>query len=185
MKTREAKSVVVVAAAALLGLAGGPARAEQRGSLSKDDAVLVVDGVVREVFRSQRRDRVDYLVQIEVKRSEVGRTPREPVRVLVPAPGDQVYIHASDPQAAAQNLAGGREPAAGGRRVVPSERSQVKAYLVPGAPGAAGKGRPRTGSKRPRTSPWLRVRRTRHRPLTSHRHRHRRHRPPRRPRSRH
>jgi serine protease Do len=134
MKTREATLGVVVAAAASLGLVGGSTRAQQRGTPSKDEAVLVVDGVVREVFRSVRRDRVDYLVQIEVKRSEAGRTPREPLRVLVPAPGDLVYVHASDPQAA-QNLAGGREPAAGGRRVVPSERSQVRAYLVPRARG--------------------------------------------------
>jgi S1-C subfamily serine protease len=137
MRVREAKSVFVMAAS-LLGLAGGPARAEQRGAVPKDEATLVVDGVVREVFRSPRRDRVDYLVQIEVKRSEAGRTPREPARVLMPAPGDAVYVHASDSQAAApgQFLAGDREqPAAGGRRVVPAERSQVRAYLVPRARG--------------------------------------------------
>ena len=50
---------------------------------------------MREVFSSPRRDRVDYLVQIEVKRSELGKTPRVPVRVFVPAPGDVVYVHTS------------------------------------------------------------------------------------------
>ena len=44
--------------------------AQDRAAATREDAVLAVDGVVREVFQSERQDRVDYIVQIEVKRSE-------------------------------------------------------------------------------------------------------------------
>ncbi len=134
MKTRNAKATAVVAAA-LLGLLGGSARAEQAGAPSKGEAALVVEGVVREVFQSPRRDRIDYLVQIEVRRSEAGQTPREPVRIAMPAPGDMVYVHATEPQTAAQNLAAERAPATSGRRIIPAERAQLRAYLVPRARG--------------------------------------------------
>ena len=66
-----------------------------RNGQTRDDAVLVVDGIVREVFRSPRQDRVDYLVEIEVKRTQADRVPRTPPRVATPAPGDIVYVHAS------------------------------------------------------------------------------------------
>jgi serine protease Do len=116
------KSVRVAAALAVLGFSAAVALAQQAGGTSKNEAALVIDGVVREVFRSQRQDRVDYLVQIEVKRSEAGRTPREPVRVLLPAPGDAVYVHASE------RMGGDRAQRQG---LLPAERAQVRAYLVP------------------------------------------------------
>src|SRR5271155_4623000 len=69
----------VTFAAALLS---GPGRtnAQDRTPSTKDDAVLSIDGVVREVFQSARKDRVDLIVQIEVKRSEAIRAPRTPLR---------------------------------------------------------------------------------------------------------
>ena len=71
------------------------ANAQDQPAAARDAAALAVDGIVREVFQSARRDRVDYIVQIEVKRSEALRAPRAPLRVLVPAPGDMVYVHTS------------------------------------------------------------------------------------------
>ncbi len=114
-------------------------RAQDRAPVTKDEAVLSVDGIVREVFQSPRRDRVDYIVQIEVKRSESLRAPRTPARVTVPAPGDMVYVHASQPQSTALSLGGqgtGQpQPRPAIAQVVPAERSQVRAYLRPKANG--------------------------------------------------
>ena len=79
---------------------------------------------------------MDYLVQIEVKRSLAERTPPAPARVAIPAPGDLVYVHASErsengqPSDFWQRTARCRS-----RPVVPSERSQIRAYLVPGTRG--------------------------------------------------
>jgi serine protease Do len=124
---------VVVAAVVLSE--PGQTTAQDRSPATRDDAVLSVDGVVREVFQSARQDRVDFIVQIEVKRSEALRTTRTPVRVLVPAPGDLVYVHASGRAENGLGLAqtdGGQPPASGGTaRAVPAERSQVRAYLYP------------------------------------------------------
>ena len=105
-------------------------RAQDRTPVTRDEAVLSVDGVVREVFQSPRRDRVDYIVQIEVKRSELLRTPRTPARVPVPAPGDMVYAHASQTQNTALGLGGQsgptadstRDGASGAGRAIPGSR---------------------------------------------------------------
>ena len=120
-----AASGAVISAAVVLVLWGTAAVGQDPGATTRDDAVLVADGVVREVFRSPRRDRVDYLVQIEVRRTQADRAPRTPPRVAVPAPGDIVYVHMS--QRAAD--------AAEGRPIVPDERTQVRAYLASGARG--------------------------------------------------
>ena len=127
----------VVLAAAVLGLTGAIAHGQDQGVLTRNDAVLVVDGTVREIFRSPRQNRVDYLVQIDVKRSLAERTPPTPARVAIPAPGDLVYVHASEraDNGQPQRLSGNDPPAANARPVVPSERSQVRAYLVPGTRG--------------------------------------------------
>ena len=99
-----------------------PAHA-QRDAQTKEQAVLIVDGNVREIFRSPRQTQEDYLVQIQVRRSELGRTPAQAVRVLAPAPGDDLYVHAFKGTAAAR---GGQ-----GHRPLPAERSQVRVYLYP------------------------------------------------------
>ncbi len=110
-----------------------PASAQDRGPLTRNDAVLVVDGVVREVFQSVRRDRTDFVVQIEVKRSEAVRPAQGPVRVLVPAPGDFVYVHVSGRagEDAAPGRVGDSRSPAGVQRAVPAERSLVRVYLTP------------------------------------------------------
>jgi serine protease Do len=115
------------------------ARAQDRTPATREEAVLSVDGTVREVFQSARQDRVDFIVQIEVTRSESLRAPRGPLRVVIPAPGDMVYVHASARQGAALGLAdqgSGQPPLLSGMaRTVPVERAQVRAYLSPGPKG--------------------------------------------------
>jgi serine protease Do len=127
----------IVLAVAILGVGGAIAHGQEQGALTRNDAVLVVDGTVREIFRSPRRDRVDSLVQIEVKRSLAERVSPAPLRVAIPAPGDLVYVHASERSGTGQQerLAGNDPPAANARAVVPPERSQIRAYLVPGTRG--------------------------------------------------
>ena len=137
MDTNVSRSAAAVSAAVVLSLWGGSALGQDRGGFTRDDAVLVVDGVVREVFRSSRQDRVDFLVQIEVKRTKADRAPRTPARVAIPAPGDVVYVHTSHRlgTGAGQGIAGTSQPGTDGRPVVPAERSQVRAYLAPGPRG--------------------------------------------------
>src|SRR5262249_46367190 len=73
----------------------------------------------------------------DVRRSEAVRSAQTPVRVLMPAPGDFVYVHAfgraGDPAALGQ-VGGSRTPAKS-QRAVPAERSLVRAYLIPQAKG--------------------------------------------------
>jgi S1-C subfamily serine protease len=133
MKRRKVEIVLGFSTLVVSWLAGGLVRGQPAGA-SKAEAVLVVDGLVREIFTSRRQDRLDYLVLIEVKRSEAGRTPRERVRFVMPAPGDVVYVHVSDRMDAAIGLPGGRNPVTGADArplIVPAEGSQVTAYLVP------------------------------------------------------
>jgi S1-C subfamily serine protease len=128
MKTRMGKLVGVVTAAVALCLSGQAARGQDRGTGVRDDAALVLDGTVRDVFRNARPDRPGFLVQIEVKRSEAIRTPRTPPRVPVPAPGDLVYIHVPPTST-------GGQQSSDTSRLVPAERSQIRAYLVAAAAG--------------------------------------------------
>jgi serine protease Do len=78
------------------------------------------------VFRSRRQTQVDYVVLIDVARSEYGRAPADTRRVQAPAPGDQVYVHVFTPVDGFQGT---------GHSSIPAERSQVRAYLYPRAQG--------------------------------------------------
>ena len=106
------------------------AASAQRAPQTKEGASVVVDGIVREVFRSPRQTQVDYLIQLEVSRSEYGRSPADPKRVQAPAPGDQIYIHVFQPSPENQG-----RPGAGGHSAVPAERGQIRAYLYPRSQG--------------------------------------------------
>jgi S1-C subfamily serine protease len=114
--------------AALLGLApmvtAALAQTPDQGTVAKADATVVVEGEVREVFRSPRQGRIDYLVQIEVNRSMANRSPQGGVRPVYPAPGDVVYVHLFQTEEGSGRLRGGH-------RGVPAERAQVRAYLTP------------------------------------------------------
>jgi S1-C subfamily serine protease len=107
-----------------------PAHAQSPERVAKEDAVLVVDGVVRQVFRSPRQTRTDYLVQIEVQRSEARRAPKTTSRPYFPAPGDSIYVHVFQ-RADVAGLIGGTDT----QSTVPTERAQVRVYLIPREPG--------------------------------------------------
>jgi S1-C subfamily serine protease len=119
------RMTVGAAAAALVALLPAPSAA-QRAAQTKEGASIIVDGVVREVFRSPRQTHVDYVVQIDVARSEYGRAPADTRRVQAPAPGDQVYVHVFQLAAGSQGRVGTT-----GHTAIPGERSQVRAYLYP------------------------------------------------------
>jgi serine protease Do len=140
MSTSRMRMAVLMAAAMLSSVPERSALAQDRVPLTRDDAVLLVDGVVREVFQSRRQDRVDFLVQIEVKRSEAVRATSTPARVPVPAPGNLVYVHAYQRAGSPLGLGqvGSDAPQADVRPLVPAERSQIRAYLVPDAKGGWG-----------------------------------------------
>jgi S1-C subfamily serine protease len=107
-----------------------PALAQNPERVAKEEAVVVVDGVVRQVFRSSRQARTDYLVQIEVQRAEGRRAARTAVRPHYPAPGEVVYVHVFQPLNAAGFFGKGAN-SGNGYSAIPSERAQVRAFLVP------------------------------------------------------
>lgn len=109
-----------------VGSAAIPVYAQPRDRLTKADAPLVVDGVVRQVFRSPRQGRTDYLLQIEVVRSEGRKLPTKGERLRFPGPGESVYVHVS------QRLdQAGRPVPSESHTDLPEERTQVRAYLTP------------------------------------------------------
>jgi S1-C subfamily serine protease len=112
---------------AAVGLAG-PAPAHQPTEpRPKTDAVLVVEGTVRQVFRSTRQDRAGYLVEILVRSSEArGEAPPQ-ARVRYPAPGEVVYVYATaqEPQKEQRFLV---DKESG---TLPAENARVRAYLTP------------------------------------------------------
>jgi S1-C subfamily serine protease len=110
------RSWTPVLAASLAFASVAPASA-QRPASPKAEAAAVVEGVVREVFRSPRRNQVDYIVQIDVRRSELGQGGDDTRRVSIPPPGDPVYVHYSQTGDAAA--------------AIPVEGLSVRAYLKP------------------------------------------------------
>jgi S1-C subfamily serine protease len=123
---RVEKSLLAIGVA--MGLAfsfSGQSWAQQRAVQTKEGASIIVDGVVREVFHSHRQNLTDFVVQIDVARSEYGRAPADPRRVQAPAPGDQIYIHVFQPSADPHRST------AAAHNAIPAERSQVRAYLYP------------------------------------------------------
>jgi serine protease Do len=123
---KRSAGVMGVAVGLIWSLPACPAYAQERERVAKEDAALVVDGVVRQVFRSPRQGRMDYLVQIEVQRSEGRKAPKGGARPQFPGPGDIVYVHAYQKQDPLAPTTTG-----GGAGSVPTERAQVRAYLVP------------------------------------------------------
>jgi S1-C subfamily serine protease len=115
------RSVATATATALVVLAlapGVPLRAQR--IQPKEGATLILDGVVREIFRSERRTTTDLIVQIAVTRAELGQDRDPAARVDVPAPGDVAYVHIQVPSAPGGTF-----------RPPPPERSQVRVYLRP------------------------------------------------------
>lgn len=96
-----------------------PSATAQNNRLPRDEAVLVVDGSVREIFRSPRQGQVDLLVEVLVEEAELGRNARNRGRVIIPAEGESIYVHLSE------------LPDQIGHARPPAERSQVRVFLYP------------------------------------------------------
>ncbi len=93
--------------------------------VSKDAASLVVEGLVRQVYRSDRDGGTDYLIEIEVQRSE-GRRAAGPAKAEFPGPGETVYVHAYQTvDAQGRRLAQDRHVA------IPEAGAKLRAYLAP------------------------------------------------------
>lgn len=90
---------------------------------NKAEAVLIVDGVVKEIYRSARQSQADVLVEISVDDARIGPQSRNRGRVIVPAEGERIYVHL-------QELPGGL-----GHRQPPQERSRIRAFLYPRSQG--------------------------------------------------
>jgi S1-C subfamily serine protease len=118
--------LVVLLVVLMAGLTAIPAYAQRRERLAKADAPLVIDGVVRQVFRSTIQGRDEYLLQIDVQQSEGRKSVPEGSRLRFPGPGESVYVHVSPRQDQA-----GRAIIGGSRKDLPDEKSQVRAYLTP------------------------------------------------------
>jgi len=115
---RDQSARIALGLLAVLGLLRDLDHANARQSPTRDNAVAVVEGVVRETFRSPRQGRTDVLVQIQVRRSELGKGQQpNGARVACPAPGDSVYVH-TDSNAR-----------------IPAELAEVRVYLSPRAQG--------------------------------------------------
>ena len=67
---------------------------------------------------------MDYLIEIDVQRSEGRRIPAGVTRPPFPGPGECVYVHFSHPS-------GGPGGDIEGRSTIPPERAQVRAFLIP------------------------------------------------------
>lgn len=103
-----------------LTLAALAATATARGQAArtKADAAVIVEGVVRDAFKSAVAGNQGGLVQMEATRTEMGRNAAEARRLPIPAPGDPVYVHL-----------------AGTTGKVPLPGSTVRAFLSPRAAG--------------------------------------------------
>jgi S1-C subfamily serine protease len=123
---RQFGHLVVLLVVLMAGLTPIPSYAQQRDRLAKADAPLVVDGVVRQLYRSPRQGRIDYLLQIEVLRSEGRKSPPMGARLQFPGPGQSVYVHVSQRVDQA-----GRSLQGENYQELPEERSQVRAFLTP------------------------------------------------------
>jgi len=102
----------------------------QTGGVARKDASVAVDGVLKQVFRSQRPGRYDYVAQVEVARAELRKRLDANAKVAVPVPGDVIYVHLTQKLDNA-----GRVIAADSHAGLPAEGAEVKVYLAPRAAG--------------------------------------------------
>lgn len=93
---------------------------------SKADATLVVTGKVKEVFRSPRQGKIDYLIQLDVLRSEGLKALPAGSQLRFPGPGETVYVHVSQKTDPA-----GRLIPKASHQDLPEEQAEIKAYLKP------------------------------------------------------
>jgi len=112
-------------AVALAALSVTIARAEMPPQ-PKEQATLIVEGVVRQVFRSVRATRIDYLFEIQVRSAQVGSAAETPFDVSLLRSGDMIYALAFQRRRDAP-----RVPGPVGYLTLPAEQDLVRAYLYP------------------------------------------------------
>lgn len=122
-KVKSEAAGLSLAAIVLLGAA--TVRAEMPPQPTKN-ASLVVEGVVREAFRSLRAMTIDYLFLIEVRSAKAGAEPEFAYNGPLPKAGDALYVYAFQRTPDAPMIAG-----PGGYRELPTEGSIIVAYLYP------------------------------------------------------
>ena len=115
----------IVLALGFTALSVSIARAEMPPQL-KERATLIVEGVVRQTFRSVRTTRIDFLFEIHVRSAQVGSSPETPYEGLLPRPGDLVYALAFQRRRDAP-----RVPGPVGYLTIPAEQDYVRVYLYP------------------------------------------------------
>ncbi len=91
-------------------------------------AVISVEGTVEQVFSAPVQSRYDFLVYLNVQRSEVRRQPPAGVNVRFPAPGEPLYVQVSQ-------LPGGQNLPTSDAGVInskiPKPGNTIRAFLVP------------------------------------------------------
>jgi hypothetical protein len=92
----------------------------------KEQATLIVEGVVRQTFHSVRATRIDMLFEIQVRSAQVGGTPETPLEGPVPKTGELLYVLAFQRRRDAP-----RVPGPVGYLTLPAEQDLVRAYLYP------------------------------------------------------
>jgi hypothetical protein len=112
-------------AGALAALSVTIARAEMPPQ-PKEQATLIVEGVVRQVFRSVRSTRIDYLFEIQVRSAQVGSAPETPYDASLLRSGDMIYALAFQRRRDAP-----RVPGPVGYLTLPAVHDLVGAYLYP------------------------------------------------------
>lgn len=119
--------------------------ARGQAARTKADAAVIVEGVVRDFFKSAVAGSHGALMQMEATRTEMGPNAAEARRLPIPAPGDPVYVHLAETTGKA-----------------PQVSQAVRVYLAPRAAGgweAAGDdwfevvGGPPVNVPTPRTEP--------------------------------
>ncbi len=126
LRKRLGCSVGLVCLAVGFVATASPAFAQSRDRVTKANAPVLVEGTVRQVFRSSRPGQNDYLVQIDVARTETRKRLDANAKVTLPVPGEVIYVHLTQ-----KVDAQGKVVAVESHANIPGERSLVKAAVTP------------------------------------------------------
>jgi S1-C subfamily serine protease len=125
MNTRWIRTASVVGAMIVLG-APQPSLAQRRGDDGNAAAPLIVEGTVRQTYRSAGQEPTESLLEIAVSRSEARSSGQSAAQARFPAPGESLYVHiAGRPDSA------GRVLLQGNGKELPGIGSRITAYLKP------------------------------------------------------
>ncbi|MCU0963120.1 MAG: PDZ domain-containing protein [Pirellulaceae bacterium] len=90
------------------------------------EAPLIVDGIVRQVYRNARAAAADFLVEIEVQGAQARRVASAPPRLGIPGPGELVYVHVAAIPGGTARAVTAESPVA-----IPADGAVVRAFLTP------------------------------------------------------